>query len=436
MNLGRSIAAHTILALGGLTWAYLVWTDDGPDHSEGEVTIVSCDPNTLTQVELRAEDRDVTLDMEDEHGERTAWLTVVHRQEEGDPTTTRFVGSQSVGEWLEQVAPLRAKRSLGELSEAQLGETGLDHPEARLTLHCGGHETVLALGGRAYGSGDRYVRAESGGPAYLVASDRISPLESAEFRFMERRLHTFEGRDIVSLTLRAFGQEKRLLQHNRLDEQRSEWVDAAAPDRRDDTYGNWLSRFPRLRVQRYLDPDARPGADMEGMSVTPAQVLRMDYQGESGPLGFLELTRVEGEEEGYYARTETTRSWVRVPASVAAQIEDDLRSMLGVDPLEHPSAQPQSARAGASEDAAQPGATEGQPGGQPAGASEGQPGGQPAGASTGAPSPGSPAAPATGPSATPGAERGSSATPDHAGSSAPSGTPPAPVGVEAAPAPH
>ena len=287
--------------------------------------------------------------MEDEHGERTAWLTVVHRPEEGEPTTTRFVGSQSVGEWLGQVAPLRAKRSLGELSEAQLGETGLDHPEARLTLHCGGHETVLALGGRAYGSGDRYVRAESGGPAYLVASDRISPLESAEFRFMERRLHTFEGRDIVSLTLHAFGQEKRLLQHNRLDEQRSEWVDAAAPERRDDTYGNWLSRFPRLRVQRYLNPDARPGADMEGMSVTPEPVVRMDYQGESGPLGFLELTRVEGEEEGYYARTETTRSWVRVPSSVAAQIEDDLRSMLGVDPLEHPSAHPQGARAGASE---------------------------------------------------------------------------------------
>ncbi len=416
MKLAQSIAAHSILAVGGLTWAYLVWTDDAPAVDESEVTVFECDPDALTNVELRTEEKDVTLEMREERGSRTAWLTVTRRPENGDPTTEHFVGSSAVNEWLAQVAPLRAKRSLGELSEQQLHEVGLDHPEGRITLRCGGQRTTFQLGGRAYGNGDRYLRADRG-PAYLVGSDRLSPLESAEFRLMERELHTFQPREIVSLTVHAFGQEKQLLQHNRLDEQRAEWVDAASPDRRDDTYGNWLSRFPRLRVQKYLAADAQPGADLEGMSATPERVLRIDYQGESCELGFVEITRVDGAEQAYYARSETTRSWVRVPSSVAQQIEDDLRSMLGVEPIEHPSATPRPAQQqGESEGAPQPGAESGAaPTPAPSGTA---PTPAPSGsASPPAPPPAappSPHAPAPAPSAAP---REAAPAPDQAGAS-------------------
>ncbi|MCZ7682337.1 MAG: DUF4340 domain-containing protein [Sandaracinaceae bacterium] len=353
MKLGRSIAAHAILAVGGLVLAYLAWTDEAPEVSEDEVNVLECAPDALARVELRTEEKDVTLEMRSEGSGRVAWFTVVRRPENGEPVTESFVGaSEATTEWLAQVAPLRARRSLGELSAEQLEQVELDDPEGRLTIDCGGRSTTYQLGGRSYGTGDRYLRAEGGGPVYLVASDRLAPLESAEFRLMERALHTFEWRDVVSLSLRAFGQSKRLLQHNRLDEQAAEWVDAANPDRRDETYGNWMSRFPRLRVQSYLAPDARPGADLdEGMSVAPQAVMRIDYQGEHGSeLGFLEMQRAEAT-PAYYARTETTRSWVRVPTSVAQQIEEDLRSMLGVAPLERP-AQPAPAAADAGAPAA------------------------------------------------------------------------------------
>lgn len=336
MKLGRSIAAHAILAVGGLVLAYMAWTDDGSSVSDSEVTLLECSPDALARVELTGQEKDVTLELEREGRASVAWITVARRPERGEPSSERFVGSEAVREWTRQVAPLRARRSLGELTAEQLGEVGLSEAEGRLAIRCGRETTTFQLGGRAYGTGDRYVRAERGGPVYLVASDRLAPLESAEFRLMERALHTFEWRDVVSLTLRAFGQEKTLRQHNRLDEQRAEWVDAASPDRRDETYGNWLSRFPRLRVQRYLDADARPGADLEGISAPAERVMRVEMTGESGSLGFLELERVDGAEGAYYARTETTRSWVRVPTSVAQQIEDDLRSMLGVAPLDRP----------------------------------------------------------------------------------------------------
>lgn len=334
MKLGRSIATHAILAVGGLTLAYLVWTDDRPEMGESEVTILECGPDALTRVELTGTEKDITLELEREGRDRVAWITVTRRPEEGAPSSERFVGAASVRDWIRQVAPLRARRSLGELTPEQLGEVSLAEPEGRLVVHCGGPPTTFMLGGRSYGSGDRYVRAERGGPVYLVASDRLAPLESAEHRLMERALHTFEWRDVVGLSLRAYGQDKRLQQHNRLDPQRSEWVDAASPERRDETYGNWLSRFPRLRVQRYLDPGAEPGSELDGARAPVERVMRVELEGERGGLGFLELARVEASESAYYARSETTRSWVRVPSSVAQQIEDDLRSMLGVAPLE------------------------------------------------------------------------------------------------------
>jgi hypothetical protein len=336
MKLGRSIAAHAILAIGGLSLAYWVWAHEDVEVGENEVTILECSVDTITRVELTSREKDVTLELSRDERGLVSWFTVTRRPEQGEPSSERFVGAASVREWLQQIAPLRARRSLGELTAEQLGEVELDEPEGRLAVRCGDRTTTFQLGGRAYGTGDRYVRGEGGGPVYLVATDRLAPLESAEHRLMERALHTFEWRDVLSLRLRAFEQEKTLQQHNRLDEQRSEWVDAASPDRRDETYGNWLSRFPRLRVQRYLDPEARPGADLEGLSAPSARVMRIDFTGERGGLGFVELERVDGAEAAYYARTETTRSWVRVPTSLAQQIEDDLRSMLGVAPLERP----------------------------------------------------------------------------------------------------
>lgn len=341
MKLHR-VAAHAILAVGGLVLAYLVWTDDAPAAREGEVTIFECAPDAVHRIELTGEREDVRVELSrdrEDHADDAdaaddappAWITVTERPEEGEPTTARFVGSQEAIEaYLEKVAPLRARRSLGVLGDEELASVGLDAPEGQLVLACGGREARFSVGGRAYGRGDRYLREEDGGTVYLVASDRLAPLESAEHRLMQRQLHTFAWREVVSLTVRAFGADKTLRQRNRHDPRRAEWVDAAAPDRRNELYGNWLSRYPRLRVQDYLGPDARPGADLEDASRPAQRVLRLEMEGEDGRLGFAELQRVDATPPAYYARTETTRSWVRVPTSVARALEEDLRPVLGL----------------------------------------------------------------------------------------------------------
>lgn len=329
----RSVMAHSILALGSLLLAYLVWTDESPSHDVDEVTIFECAPEDLDSVTLSLEDKDVTLELSrDEDDELDAWVTLERHPEDGEPSRQRFAASDAVDDLLEQLAPLRARRSLGTLDEEQTADVGLDEPSGSLTLRCGDRSEEFELGGRAYGSGDRYARR--GETVYLIGNERLQPIESAELRLMERRLHTFEWPEVAALEIDAFDRHERLLQRNRMDEASAQWVDADRPDTRNELYGNWLATYPRLRVQRYLEGE--PGSDLEQEDAPdPVPVMRLTFEDEEGePLGRLELSRVDVSPPAYYARTETTRGWVRVPPSVAQSFEDDARPVLGLDPVD------------------------------------------------------------------------------------------------------
>ncbi|MBX3271129.1 MAG: DUF4340 domain-containing protein [Sandaracinaceae bacterium] len=342
----KSVLAHAILALGGLTLAYVVWTDDAPARERDEVVIVECAPDAVSRAVLRTADKDTTLEITRDGREATTRGTVVRRREGAEDETQQFVASSDgVTEWLAQIAPLTVRRTLGTLDAAQLAELGLAGDEAtpsRFAITCGGTTHAYLVGGRAYGSGDRYLQLEAGGPVHLLGSERLQALESAEFRLMERRLHAFEWTAVTELRVEAWGQQKTLLQRNRLDTEAAEWVDQAAPDRRNETFGNWLSRYPQLRVQRYLAPGAEPGSELDEPAAAERS-LSLVVRGERGELGRLELRRVERFPLVYYARTETTRDWVLLPTSVAQTFEDDARTVLGLDPLDRPEPPPPAA---------------------------------------------------------------------------------------------
>lgn len=371
---GRSVLAHAILALGGLTLAYLVWTDDGPSREIDEVELVDCDADAVSRIELHTTEKDIVVTIEREGDTLHARATVTQHRENADDQVQSFVAStETLTTFLEELAPLRARRSLGELEGDDLAEVGLAEDPGRLVLGCGGESYEYEIGNRAYGSGDRYARATSGGPVYLIGSERLQPLESADVRLMERRLHTFEWNTVTALEVRGWGQEKRLLQRNRLDEANAEWVDATSPDRRNEVFGNWLARYPRMRVQRYLAADAEPGSDIEdsdienGDAPAPEASIEFTVHGEDGELGRMELRRVDLIPPVYYVRTETTHDWVRVPASVAQGFEDDARTVLGLDAIERPQPEPPApTESGETPDAGAGAATEAAPGAAPA----------------------------------------------------------------------
>ncbi|MGF1468966.1 MAG: hypothetical protein ACFCGT_22805 [Sandaracinaceae bacterium] len=332
----RSVLIHAILALGGLTWAYLVWTEEEGAADEEEVVVLECTPARFERAELTSEDKRTLLQPEGTGDERVLWVTAVRNPGQDNEVTEVFVGSEEGLAYLEQLAPLRAHRSLGELSEEQLEEVELIGGSSQLAVRCGGRTATFDLGGRAFGSGDRYLRSTDGGPVFLVDAERLAGLEAPAIRLMQRSLHTFEPTEVASLRVQADGAERALVQRNRLDPQRAAWVDEADPDRRNELYGNWLVSVGRLRVMTYLPRDTAP-EDHEQATGPQEEILRLEYRGEGGnELGFLELVRVPESETSmlYYARTEATKSWVQVPTSAAEEVRDNVRPVVGLEPLE------------------------------------------------------------------------------------------------------
>lgn len=337
----KGVLVHGLLAVIGLTLAYGVWTGGDPaERPVEEVTVWDCPPTRLTSIRYEDKDRRVLVRTAEDEGDRYFWVETerlgTKAPGEGSEAAQKkiFVGSKALEEFVPKLLPFRAARSLGEIDGAMKKDIELDDPKGSLSIECGGRKRTFLVGGSAYGSGERYLQEKGGGPAYLVGAGLVGDLQFAQHRFMQRPLHRFEATEVDTLLVRAFGKERMLKQRNRQDKKTAEWVDAADPDRRNELYGNWMARVQRLLASEYLAPGAKPGSDLEGTPPAPVPVLTLAYRDDRGrELGAMELVRVDAEPKSYYARTEATRAWVKVPESVAREVDYDARPVVGLEPL-------------------------------------------------------------------------------------------------------
>lgn len=336
----KGVWFHGVLALLGLSAAYMVWTAKDEANPElGELTLVECRESKLRGVDYEEEGYRVHLevharDKSSGGNGRVVWIETKRTPKTGAATSEKFVGGETVDEVFQKLAPLRVLRSLGNVEKKRLKEFELDKPKTKLSLRCG-KDSKFVIGGSTYGSGDRYMRAAKGGEVYLLHADVLRDLRSAEYRLMQRQMHRFKRSEVETATVEAFGKQRQLLQRNRLDPQKAEWVDAADPARRNELYGNWLDRLDRLTAQKYLGLKDKPGSDLDAAKQGPVEIVPVlsvsfaDPNGDS--LGKLELVRIglaAGPE--FYGRSETTAAWVKLPASLAQQVEDDVRAVLGL----------------------------------------------------------------------------------------------------------
>lgn len=369
--MSRTVLVHTVLASLALVVAYMTWTSgDRPDRPQEEVTVLECAASDLRSVTLTSKRRTVKIEWRRDGGERAAWVTVGgERPARGAaPAAKRFAGNEALDRWLEENMPLRALRSLGDVDRARLTELELATPDTKLDIDCGSRRASYRLGGSAYGTGERYARATSGGPVYLFGAGVVSDLESAESRFMQRELHRFTAADIDKIRVETAGRTRTLLQRNRRTPAQAAWVDEAAPGQRNELYGNWLDRVAALRVTEFLPTGREPGSELAGgaggRQVTPVATLR--YEADGREKGTLTLVRIEtAGAPTYYARSEVTHGWVKVLGSVATQVEQDARPVVGLDPIApppEPPAQRPSPAAGGSDGSVAPRPDAGRPG--------------------------------------------------------------------------
>lgn len=336
----KGMAIHLVLAIVGLSLAYRAWTlkDEAEETGSAEsVMLAECGVDALESVTFSEANRTIKLSKKRDGGAPYYWIEQTSKlaAPEGagamEERKQSFAVAKEVAEYVDELLPLRAKRSLGSLGADQLKQIKLDKPESTFTLVCGGKTYAYELGAPAFGSGDHYFRPKGQGTVYLVAKATVGELSRAESTLMRRDLFAGELTEVEHLVVRTGAGEKRLLQRNRLDPKQAEWVDAAAPDVRNELYNNWFTKVKQLRVEKYLQPNEAPGQDLPTPKLG-TKIGTLEYLDKSGKrLDLVELAYVEQELPAYYAKSTATRSWVRVLSSIGKQVSADLPSVLGME---------------------------------------------------------------------------------------------------------
>lgn len=372
----KSVLIHAVLAVFGLGFAYQTWTRE-PDVEEapGAVTVAECREGDVQKLAVETETNRVTVEPQKVKDETVYWVTVQRKpkrapkaepaadggvakapeQPKEDPETLKpkvFLANAAFKDYLKQVTPLKALQGLGSLPKDKLEAFGFDKVDTTFTVQCAGKSLNLEAGARTYGSSGRYVRDAKSKTAYLFRDDVVSDLQSAQFKFMQTDLHAFAPADVEEATVEVRGTKKKLLQRDRKLADKAMWVDASAPAKRNDLYGNWFTRVARLRAREYLPRNAEPGSDLKTTTGETTPVLTIDYKIDGKPNGKLEVVKVdENGNPKYYARSEVTRGWVTVFDSAAKEVEQDAAMVVGLEETppekaEQPKAAPPGAHGG------------------------------------------------------------------------------------------
>lgn len=383
----KSVIVHGVLALLGLVLAYRTWThEEKEEQLPGEITIAECEPSKLASIEIESPTHTVVYRPKHAQAKTEYWITTQRKKpkEETKPSPLKpeaktpeakddkkpteapktpeppkqarvvdpdapvnFLASKKLDDNLKSLAPLRALRGLGEIPKAKLKDFGFDKVTTFLRVDCGGRKTTLEIGARTFGGGDQYARDPKTKQAYLVGGQMLMDLQSAQYKFMQTDLHDFALTEVDEAVVKAAGKERRLLHRNRLVPEEARWVDATAPDKRNELFGNWFQRLERLKVKSYLGDGKEPGSDLQIEASAMQPVLSIDYRLEGKPKGKLELVRVDTKQGGlYYARTEATHRWTVMYDSMAKQAEEDVAMVVGAEEQAKP-AQPDAKTGGA-----------------------------------------------------------------------------------------
>lgn len=286
---------HAVLAVLAIIVA--VSASSEPRHdAPGGVELLDC---RVDGVQYRSERRDVDLTLEDER----VRIRVARRPEGEAASEKRFVGGADAEAYLEALTPLVARRSLGELRGEALDDVGLREPEGTLTLLCGDDARRFDVGGRAYGTGDRYLRREGEREVWLVPSSLIRALATAEVRLMQQRLHRFDFVEASRATIETADSRWELEHRNRRAHDAA-WIDASQPETRRRDLDRVMRALSQLSVREYLEEDPEPGE----------RLVRVELH-DRERLGWVEVHRGP-DALTWYARSEETEGWVTlIPSS-------------------------------------------------------------------------------------------------------------------------
>ncbi len=329
----RSIFIHAGLVVTGAVLALGVWTRDKQPKAlaKADVTVWQGRPADVEKLVYEGKKKRLELTAKKDDLGRYFVGAVekdkpTPKPDPGTPepaaaekTVTGLVSIGPAEKLFDLLAPLRALRAVGQVPADREAEFGLAEPEGTLILTLKGADRKLVFGGSTPGGGDRYARDPQSGEVYVVKSDIFRNVDTPESTLQERDLHEWKDADVVSAKLTAGGRTRTIVRGG--TEQKRFWADEARKDAADETLGNWMAKVDRLRPTEYPQtaPDPRE------------TVVRIDYAGSGGPLGYLEVVRGPAADTGkpqYFVVTERTRLHGKVTGSAGEQVEQDIATIV------------------------------------------------------------------------------------------------------------
>ena len=171
---------------------------------------------------------------------------------------------------------MHAVRGLGKLAPDHAADFGLADPEGTITVRLGGAEHKLTGGSSTPGGSDRYVLDPANSEVFVVKGDVVRDLDERGLAAHRARPARVEGCGRrLRFKVSAGGKTRAAVRGGA--EGKKFWADAAAPDKNDETVGNWVSKVERLKVSEYA-ACCRPAA---------TTVFRVDYSGGAANGGLL-----------------------------------------------------------------------------------------------------------------------------------------------------
>ena len=222
------------------------------------------------------------------------------------PPERELRGNDTAEQLLERLSPPMATRDLGVATPERRVALGLDGSSKRIRLETGrGLATSRSLEfvvSTPPGASGAYLMSPDG-HLWLVQDSLVQDLSAASSRLVDRRLHAFRSDEPDALQLQLDGRTRAFVV--RKTQGATRVAPAENPDAQSPEATAFADRAWRLTPIEILGRGETP---REG---TPAVVLRVDYTRDRRPLGFLEVARAGNE---WYARTEHTVGWARLPA--------------------------------------------------------------------------------------------------------------------------
>jgi hypothetical protein len=217
------------------------------------------------------------------------------------PPERELRGNDTAEQLLERLSPPMATRDLGMATPERRAQLGLEGSSKRIRLDTlqGTLDFVVSTPPGASGA---YLLAEDG-HLWLVPDALVQDLSAATSRLVDRRLHAFRADEPDALQLQLDGHTRSFVIRKVQGAMRV--APAENPDAQSPEATAFADRTFRLTPLEILGRGETP---REG---TPSIVFRIDYARERRPLGFLEVARAGSE---WYARTEHTVGWTRLPA--------------------------------------------------------------------------------------------------------------------------